>query len=138
MNATTRSRVTALIVVGLGLLGVLAAVLFTPDRATPTPGAASVFPVPASVAYRQNTSPDYINFAYAYGGLVGAPDYAITTTLGLSRQLADKLCSELRSGVSEVEMVTRLTGSGSGQYQLSSSDARGVVDSAHLLICSGK
>jgi hypothetical protein len=134
----TRNRLTAAIVVGLGLLGIVAALVFAPDQPTAAANPVGLIPVPASVTYRQNVHPDYVNFAFAYGGLVGAPDYAITSNMGLARDAGDTLCSQLRAGVSESEMVTRITGSGSGQFTLTASDARGVVDSAHLLICSGK
>jgi hypothetical protein len=127
------------IVAGLAALGFIAALVVTPSRwASTGTGLLPAKAVPASVTYRQNSNPDYVNFAYAYGALMGAPDYAITSNLDLSRTLADSLCGQLRKGVSEAEMVTRLTGSGSGEYALSAADARGVVDSAHILVCSGK
>lgn len=130
-----RSRTILAAVVGFVLLAVAVVLVFTPARPA---ASGKTVAVPASVRYRQNTTPDYLNFAYAYGSLLGAPDYAITANLTLSRTMADRLCGELRSGLSEDDLVARLTGSGSGQFVLTAADARGVVDSLRIFICSGK
>lgn len=90
-----------------------------------------------AVRYAQNRVPDYIGFASAYGGIVGAADYVIAASIATSKELGNAICIQLRNGLAESELARRLTASSTPTYPITGSGGTRIVDSAHILICSG-
>lgn len=91
----------------------------------------------AEPTYETNSTPNYYAFATTYGAAVGADTWLINASVTASTVLADKICSQLRAGVTEDELTRRLVGSGSGQFTLTATGAREVVDAAHYDVCAG-
>lgn len=135
---------TVKITLGAVVAAIVAAVAFalitvatSPDRPLSTLAKSAIELQNPASKYAQNRTPDYIGFASAYGGVVGAADYVIAANLSSSRELGNAICTQLRNGLAESELAMRLTASSGAAYPISGSGGTRIVDSAHLLICSG-